>query len=135
VRFFFDTSVLIAAFHAGHKFHHPSLKIFASSRKNECCCGSHSLAEVYSVLTGWSGKDRVSQRDAMRLIANMNERLTFVSLTGEEYLDAIRASSALRLAGGVIHDAILGHCALKAGVEVNLHLESERLPSFGQGDS
>jgi hypothetical protein len=77
----------------------------------------HSLAEIYAVLTGRSGKERIASGAAMLFIGDVNERLTPVSLTGSEYLEALRASAALRLAGGAIHDAILGHCARKCEAE------------------
>ena len=49
---FFDTSVLIAIFYVRHQFHQPTIDLIVRFKKNEACCGAHSLAEIYSTLTG-----------------------------------------------------------------------------------
>jgi predicted nucleic acid-binding protein len=117
VKVFLDTSVLIATFYTQHEYHRASIKLFLSLKRGDGYCGSHSLAEIYSVLTGRSGKERITGNEAMLFIGDVNERLAQVSLTGLEFLEALRAAAALRLAGGAIHDAILGHCALKSEAE------------------
>ncbi|HEY2105961.1 MAG TPA: PIN domain-containing protein [Candidatus Binataceae bacterium] len=113
-----DTSVLIATFYANHQFHRPSIDLFLRFKKNEVCCGAHSLAEIYSALTGRTGKDRVSGDEAMLFLGDVRERLTIVSLDDREYFKAMEASSALGIAGGAIYDAVLGHCAVKAKAQV-----------------
>jgi predicted nucleic acid-binding protein len=114
VKAFFDTSILVATFYAHHQFHQPSIKLIARSRKNDGSCGAHSLAEVYSSLTGGTGRERVSGAEALRFIGDLVERLTVVNLTYQEYLKVLEKSSALGIAGGAIYDALLGQCALKA---------------------
>ena len=109
-----DTSVLIATFYAHHEFHQPSIDLFLRFKKNEACCGAHSLAEIYSSLTGRTGRERVSADEAMLFLGNVRERLTIVSLDDKEYFKALEASSALGIVGGTIYDALLAHCALKA---------------------
>jgi predicted nucleic acid-binding protein len=114
VKAFLDSSVLIATFYAHHEFHKPSIDLFLRFKKNEACCGAHSLAEIYSSLTGRTGRERVSGGEAMLFIGDVRERLTIVSLDDQEYLKALEASSALGIAGGAIYDALLAHCAVKA---------------------
>ncbi len=111
---FLDTSVLIATFYAHHQFHQPSIDLFLRFKKNEGCCGAHSLAEIYASLTGRTGRERVSGDEAMLFLGDVRERLTIVGLDDREYFKAIQASSALGIAGGAIYDAVLAHCALKA---------------------
>lgn len=111
---FLDTSVLVATFYGNHEHHDASIDLFLRYRKNEACCGAHSLAEVYSVLTGRSGRDRVSGDEAMLFLADIRERLTLVALNKDEHFNAIRRTANLGIAGGSIYDALLGHCALKA---------------------
>ena len=111
---FLDTSVLIATFYAHHQFHQPSIDLFLRFKKNDGSCGAHSLAETYCSLTGRSGRERVSGDQAMLFLENVRERLTIVSLDGQEYFRAIEASSALAITGGAIYDALLGYCALKS---------------------
>jgi predicted nucleic acid-binding protein len=114
VKAFLDTSVLIATFYAHHQFHQPSIDLFLRFKKNEACCGAHSLAEIYASLTGRTGRERVSGDEAMLFLSDVRERLTIVSLDDREYFKALEASSALGIAGGAIYDAVLAHCALKA---------------------
>jgi predicted nucleic acid-binding protein len=118
VKAFLDTSVLVATFYADHEHHSPSIDLFLRFGKNDACCGAHSLAEVYSTLTGMPGKRRVSGHEALLFLGDIRERLTIVALDEQEYVQMAEASAAANLAGGAIYDAILGHCALKAKAEV-----------------
>lgn len=114
---FLDTSVLVATFYADHDDHESSIDLFLRYDRSEVCCAAHSLAEVYSSLTGMPGKDRVTADEAMLFLGNIRERLTIVTLTDKEYLKAIEASAAAGITGGAIYDALLGHCALKVNAE------------------
>ncbi len=111
---FFDTSVLIAIFYVHHQFHQPSIDLIVRFKKYEACCGAHSLAEIYSSLTGRTGRERVSGAEAMLFLGDILERLTIVSLDYQEYFKVLEASSTIGITGGAIYDALLGHCALKA---------------------
>jgi predicted nucleic acid-binding protein len=113
VKAFLDTSVLIATFYADHQFHQPSIDLFLRFKKSESSCGAHSLAEIYSSLTGRTGPGRVSGEEAMLFLKDVREGLTIVSLDDQEYFRAIEASSGLRISGGAIYDSLLAHCALK----------------------
>jgi predicted nucleic acid-binding protein len=115
VKAFLDTSVLVATFYGDHEHHDESIGLFLRFPKDDACCAAHSLAEVYSVLTGMPGKNRVSGDEALLFLGNVRERLTLVTLSQEEYFATIQAASAAGIAGGSIYDAILGHCALKSG--------------------
>src|SRR5271168_5346385 len=114
---FFDTSVLVPVFYGDHVHHHASLELFIQQDKSSGCCGAHSLAEVYSTLTRMPGKHRISGPQAMLFIGDIRERLSVVSLSGDEYAEALEASAALGIVGGSIYDAMLAYCAIKAGAE------------------
>jgi predicted nucleic acid-binding protein len=114
---FFDTSVLVPVFYGDHIHHRASLALFIQFNKSTGCCGAHSLAEVYATLTRMPGKDRISGEQAMLFVSNIRERLSIVALSGEEYADALEASSALGIVGGGIYDAMLAHSAVKAKAE------------------
>ena len=114
---FFDTSVLIATFYAHHQFHQPSIDLIDRFKKKDAGCGAHSLAEIYSSLTGRTGRERVSGAEAMRFLEDMLERVMVVSLDNQEYFKVLETSSALGIAGGAICDALLGRCALKANAQ------------------
>ena len=113
---FLDTSVLVAAFYADHQHHAPSFELFLRFDKPQVSCSAHSLAEVYSCLTGMSGKDRVTGDEALLFLGNVRERLTLIALDESEQSRAIEASSAY-VSGGGIYDALLGYCALKANAK------------------
>src|SRR5208283_4317385 len=101
---FFDTSVLVPVFYRDHVHHQASLALFIQFDKSTGCCGAHSLAEVFSTLTRMPGKYRIAGEQAMLFIGSIRERLSIVALNGDEYADAL--------------DALLAHCAIKAGAEV-----------------
>ncbi|MCC7157562.1 MAG: PIN domain-containing protein [Bryobacterales bacterium] len=114
---FFDTSALVPVFYGDHIHHEASLARFIEFNRATGCCAAHSLAEVYSTLTRMPGKHRISAEQAMLFIGSIRERLSIIVLTGDEYADALQASAALGIVGGGIYDALLAHCAIKAGAE------------------
>jgi predicted nucleic acid-binding protein len=114
---FFETSVLVPVFYGDHVHHEASMNLFIRFSKSSGCCGTHSLAEVYSTLTRMPGKHRISGAQAVLFIDGIRERLSIVSLDGEEYADVLRVSSILGIVGGGIYDALLARCALKADSE------------------
>jgi len=114
---FFDTSVLAPVFYGDHIHHQASLELFIQFDKSTGCRGAHSLAEVFSTMTRMPGKHRISGEQAMLFIGSIRERLSIISLDGDEYADALAVSAALGIVGGGIYDALLAHCALKAKVD------------------
>ena len=114
---FFDTSVLVPVFYGDHQHHAPSMDCFLRHRKNQACCGAHSLAEVYSSLTRMPGRHRISGEQAMLFLSDIRQRMTIVSLDDEEYFQAIEGAAASGVVGGAIYDALLAHCAAKAKAE------------------
>jgi predicted nucleic acid-binding protein len=114
---FFDTSALVPVLYGDHVHHKASLELFVQFDKSTGCCGAHSLAEVYSTLTRMPGKHRISGEQAMLFIGSIQERLSIFALNGDEYAHALETSSALCIVGGGIYDAMLAHCAIKAGAE------------------
>jgi predicted nucleic acid-binding protein len=117
MRFFFDTSVLIASFLEDHEHHPPSFTAFLKADKKNACCGAHSLAEVYSALTRLPGKHRISGEQAFLFLQEIRQRLEIISLTASEYFSTIEESASRGTWGGAIYDALLARCALKAGAD------------------
>jgi toxin FitB len=110
---FFDTSALVPVFYGDHVHHQASLQRFLAFDPSTGCCGAHSLVEVYSTLTRMPGKYRISGEQAMLFLGDVRDRLSVVTLDGEEYLRALRKSASLGIVGGGTYDALLAHCALK----------------------
>lgn len=111
---FLDTSVLVPVFYGDHVHHAASLHLFITFDRSTGCCAAHTLAEVYSTLTRMPGNHRISGEQAMLFITSICERLSIISLSGDEYTKALAASAALGIVGGSIYDAMLAHCALKS---------------------
>ena len=114
---FFDTSVLVSVFYGDHVHHQASLELFVQFHRSNGCCGAHSLAEVYATLTRMPGKHRISGEQALLFIANIRERLSIITLDGEEYVNALETSAAQGIVGGTTYDALLASCAMKAKAE------------------
>ena len=110
---FLDTSVLVAVFYGEHEHHAASIDLFLTLNTRTGCTAAHCLAEVYSVLTGMPGKNRVSPDEALLFLADVRAALALVSLTSAEYSKAIAKAAALGISGGGIFDALLSQCALK----------------------
>jgi predicted nucleic acid-binding protein len=113
VRFFVDTSVLVATFFGHHQDHDASADFFLTLDKSDAACGAHTLAEVYSTLTRMPGK-RIGGAEALLFLAQIRERMTIVGLDPDEYVAGIEDAAAQGIMGGGIYDALLARCALKA---------------------
>ena len=113
---FLDTTVFIATFYADHQHHHPSLELFLRYEKQDVACGAHSLAEIYSNLTGMPGKYRVTGDEALLFLEGVRNRMTVIALSADEVFRTIEASSGSVFGGG-IYDALLGRCASKCEAE------------------
>ena len=117
MKYFLDTSILVAAFHLDHPHHQPSFDLLVRCDKTRACCGIHSLAEVYATLTSIKPPRRATGDQVLLFLGNIRDRLTLVGLEEQEYFQALEASAAAGIAGGALYDSLLGHCALKAGAE------------------
>ena len=117
MKWFFDSSVLIAALLADHEHHARSFAAFAAANPRNAGCAAHSLAEVYATLTKYPGKQRLSAEYAALLIEELERRLTLVWLDGDEYRAAIRRLATIGIVGGAVYDGLVAACALKAGTD------------------
>jgi predicted nucleic acid-binding protein len=115
---FFDTSVLVPVFIAGHEHHERSIAAFSKATPGSACSAAHCLAEAYSTLTRLPEKYRASPEQAMGCVEAIVERLTVVTLDAREYLSAIRHAAGAGITGGTIYDAILAACATKAEAQI-----------------
>jgi len=114
VKALLDTSVLVATFYSDHEQHTASLDLFVGLNPKTGAAAAHSLAEVYSTLTGMPGKRRVSPEHALLFLGDVRERLRIVGLGEHEYLQAIEGFAAEGVTGGAIYDALIAQCARKA---------------------
>ncbi len=131
MKYFLDTSVLVPVFVDQHPHHEASLAVFLRSDKKHAGCAAHSLAEVYSTLTRLPGKHRANASEAMLFLENMEERLAFISLDAEEYWKAVTHAAESGIVGGMIYDALLAQCALKARAETIFTWNTEHFRRVG----
>lgn len=118
MRWFFDTSVLVATFVPGHEHHERSIAAFTAADRNSGSSAAHCLAETYSTLTRLPGKYRASAEDALSCVETIRDRLALITLDSDEYLSIIREAAENSIVGGLLYDALLGACALKAKADV-----------------
>src|ERR1700732_3058921 len=117
IKAFLDTSVLIAANDSDHPNHLPSLRLLAHATQITTACATHSLAEVYAVLSRMPGGRRQRPEIAGILGDQIVAKITIVPLTAEEYANTIRSAVQAKIAGGTIFDALLLACARKVNPE------------------
>lgn len=115
----YDTSVLIAALLVEHSNHTPALSKLELARRREVqgYLSTHSLAELYSVMTRLPPPLRVTPREAVVILADLTNYVEPVPLIANDYQRAIGLMEQLNLPGGGIFDAVIAQAALKAGVD------------------
>jgi len=118
MREFFDTSVLIAAFWAGHPDHLASLKRLSAASRVRSACGIHTLAEVYATMTALPVKPPIPPEQVMLFASEVRDRLTLVSLDDSEYFEAIKTSAERGFTSGRVYDALLLACAVKVRAQI-----------------
>jgi predicted nucleic acid-binding protein len=65
-------------------------------------------------------RPRITGPEGTRVIDQIRERLTLITLTEQEYVYAIGQASSLAVVGAAAYDALIAHCALKSGAETLL---------------
>jgi predicted nucleic acid-binding protein len=120
VKILFDTSALVAAMVAAHPSHERSLPWLARARAGEFdwCVSTHTVAELYAVLTTLPVSPRISPLMARRMIhENVQTGGKLVALTPADYVHVVGALSELGLSGGAIYDALIWRAARKSGAD------------------
>lgn len=137
MRTLFDTSVLVAALVEQHPKHERALRWLskAKMRKFEFFVSSHSLAELYAVLTTLPIKPKISTNIAWRLIKeNIESKAKIISLSPSEYSSVIKKLSNIGLSGGIVYDALIVEAAHKAKVERIFTLNCKHLKNIWIGN-
>lgn len=101
MRALFDTSVLVAALLASHPHHSVCTSYLnqAQSQEIEGFISTHSLAEIYSVLTRLPVRPRINPELAQRQIEVNLQRLEGVPLAVEDYHRSDRSDGRLKPSG------------------------------------
>lgn len=128
MKILFDSSVLIAAFVEPHPKHKPALSFLIKARNKEfqLLVSSHTILEIYSVLTSAPFKPKITPIIAKQLIENNLKNIAkTIYLTDEDYFKIVEKMSNSNFSGGIIYDAIIVECALNAKVDEILTLNSK----------
>ncbi len=136
MRTLFDTSVLVAALVEQHPKHERALPWLSKAKANKFAfiVASHSLAELYAVLTTLPLKPRISTSIAWRLISeNIESKAKIVSLSPTEYGPIIKKLSDKGLSGGIVYDALIVGVAQKSKAERILTLNRKHFRKVWQG--
>ena len=130
----FDTSVIVAASLPQHPSHAPCFIQLQAAKLDQIkgYLSTHSLAELYSVLTRMPSQPRISPQDAKLLIESHLQYLETVVLDKADYQAAIAQMTALNLTGGGIFDALIAQAALKSSAERLLTLNPKHFTRLGQ---
>jgi predicted nucleic acid-binding protein len=117
VSVFLDTSVLVAAVRTADLRHAASNELVRKCRRDNSSCDAHTLAEVYSNLTGMRPPHRFRPEQAAVVVDGFRAKFRCVELTADEVLNTARGIAGLGLMGGIIYDALLLTCARKVNAE------------------
>ena len=120
VKWYFDTSVLVAAAVIRHPHNGPALAVLEEmlSPQHSGYISAHSLAEVYSVLTRTPFKPPLYPSEAWQIIGEMVlSHMELVTLTAEEYPEVVRHCATSGWTGGRVHDMVHLRCAQKASCD------------------
>jgi predicted nucleic acid-binding protein len=134
VKTLFDTSVLVASFWVDHPKHRGSIFWLeqVKSGKIEGVISSHTLAEIYAVLTSLPVRPRISPTLAQQMSQENLARFEVISLTPEDYQMVVTQMVNLNLTGGAIYDALIAQAALIAKVAQLLTLNPNHFTRLGE---
>lgn len=128
MKILFDTSVLVAAIVEAHPMHIRALPWLQRARAGEFdfMVATHSLAELYAVLTTLPVKPRMSPAIAWRLVHENVETLArLVPLSPSDYRYTVKRMADLGLTGVIIYDGLIARAAQKSKVERLLTFDAD----------
>lgn len=117
MRFYFDTSVLVAVAVAHHPHHVAGLAAYRQvmSGRHSGVVSAHGLAETFSTLTRLPLSPTIHPTEAYRYITEtVVAHCEVVSLQEEDYLAMLESAAKAGVRGGILYDALQLRCAEKA---------------------
>jgi predicted nucleic acid-binding protein len=106
-----DTSFLIPALIEKHPNHERTIPWIGKITGKEIELGicSHSLAEMYGILTTLPVSPRIQPGSALQLInENLLSKAQIIELKTADYQKALRLAAEKGLYGGVVYDILIG---------------------------
>ncbi|MEB3279526.1 MAG: PIN domain-containing protein [Lyngbya sp.] len=130
----FDTSTLVASMVEDHPSHSNCLP-WLQRVQNEEISGyvcTHTIAELYAVLTRFPRTPRISPELAQQLLLENLIKFNTVSLIAEDYQAVIARMVGLNIPGGGIYDGLIAQAAIKAEVNLLLTLNPNNFTRLGE---
>jgi len=117
--YLFDSSVLVAAIIEKHPHHEKAFPWLKDAVRGKIgyVISTHTLAELFSVLTGMPASPKISPSQAKLLIEKNTETAKTIDLNAKDYHNVISLLAELNLSGGIIYDALSAYAAKKAGTD------------------
>lgn len=109
--------MLVSVAQVTHERHTAGRELWNQCGRHLAAISTHTIAEVYNTLTAMPPVLRLTPRDAVQAIETFLKRLTPVTLSPEEYMDAIGHTANLGHSGGMVYDALHLACARKIAAE------------------
>lgn len=130
----FDTNIFVAAMIESHPNHPISLPWIQKVRSKEIIgyISTHSIAELYAVITWLPLLNSINPRQAQEIIINNLETFNTINLGSNDYLEVLENVSQLNIVGGGIYDAIIAQAALKVNVDILLTLNPKHFTRLGE---
>jgi predicted nucleic acid-binding protein len=117
VKYFFDTSVLVATAVAHHPHHAAGSAVYRQviNGKHSGAVSSHALAETFSTLTRLPLSPMIHPSEAYRFLTDTVVRYCETVTLGEsDYLAMLESAAKTGLRGGIVYDALHLQCAQKS---------------------
>jgi predicted nucleic acid-binding protein len=119
MRQLFDTSSLVAAFVESHPAHPAAWEWLERVLEgaHTGLVATHTLAELYAVLTRLPLRPAVPPHTALELLEANLRGFQAVTLSAADYRSVLKRLAGLGLTGGAVYDALIAQAALKAKAE------------------
>jgi len=111
MRILADTSFLVASLVQQHPHHERAMPWVVKILKKQIQIGvcSHSIAELYSILTRLPISPRIPPAVALKMITeNILEKAEVIDLRTADYVKCVSRATERGLHGGVIYDFLIG---------------------------
>jgi predicted nucleic acid-binding protein len=133
VKLLFDTSVLVASMLVKHPHHTACLPYLEKVKTGEIkgIIVTHTLAELFSVISAFPSQPRFSPQITQRLIKENLQDFEVIYLTKDDYYQVIENMVNLGFTGGAIYDSLIAHCAVKMKVDKILTLNAKHFIRLG----
>ncbi len=134
MKLLFDTSSLVAAFLPSHPAHPAAWEWLEQTLegRHQGLIATHSLAELYAVLTRLPLRPPIPPSVALQLIEENLEGFQTVVLGATDYRAVLGRLEKLNLAGAAVYDALIAQGALKAKADGLITLNPSHFRRLGQ---